>query len=76
MRVAERVAGDAVEVAVEDARVAGAAEENEGVGKRFEPEGEGGGEGLRGLRIVVPGEVSCCGGSERGGHGVANITRV
>lgn len=47
-----RAAG-AKEVAVEDARVAGLAEEDEGVREGLEPVGDGGLEGLVGLRVVV-----------------------
>jgi hypothetical protein len=44
---------EAVDVAVEDAGIAGVAEEDQRVGVDGEPAGDGGGEGLGGLRVVV-----------------------
>ena len=55
--IVRRVAADAVQVAVEDARVAGLAEEDQRVGERLEEGLDADFEGLVGLRVVVPGRL-------------------
>ena len=56
--VVGRVAADAVQIAVEDARVAGLAEQDQGVGERLEEGLDADFERLVGLRVVVPGRLA------------------